>query len=407
MKTGCTLARLMVLFAALATGLVAHAGTMRDCERPNHYILSLCEDELRLEWVPVPDSLLAHGQGHAATLLADGRVLVVGGISHRHDEVTGRQRMVAVGAEIYDPVTRSWSLTAPMNVPRSQGVHATRLLDGRVLVLGGEWLTRHLEPTNEIFDPATGTWTRAANLATPRSGFTATALANGEVLLTGGVARGIDAVAVAEIYNPESDTWRTTGRLREARWGHTAKLLPDGKVLVVGGALDDWLTPPAETGELFDPQTETWHQAGHIAQGWSHTMTSFGADWVLVAGGYRDDEYVASSLASTRIYDWHSGYWTDTGSLISPRHGHLAMPIAGRGVLIVGGQFGSWTPFFRSVPVERLELFDLLTWTWNEVAAVNELPTSAANYHSATPLADGTVLLIGDVQGKRAVQLRY
>ena len=76
-------------------------------------------------------------------------------------------------------------------------------------------------------------------------------------------------------------------------------------------------------------------------------------------------------------------------------------------MLLVGGQFGSWAPFFRSAPVERLELFDLLTWTWNEVAATNELPAPATNYHSATPLADGTVLLIGDVEGKRAVQLRY
>jgi hypothetical protein len=58
-------------------------------------------------------------------------------------------------------------------------------------------------------------------------------------------------------------------------------------------------------------------------------------------------------------------------------------------------------------PVERLELFDLATWTWREVAAINELPTSSGNYYSATPLAGGAVLLIGDVEGKRAVQLRY
>ena len=40
MKTGCTLVRFAALFAALATSLVANADTARDCEGPNHYILS-------------------------------------------------------------------------------------------------------------------------------------------------------------------------------------------------------------------------------------------------------------------------------------------------------------------------------------------------------------------------------
>ena len=93
--------------------------------------------------------------------------------------------------------------------------------------------------------------------------------------------------------------------------------------------------------------------------------------------------------------------------MISPRHGHLAVPIPGQGLLLVGGNLGYWAPTYRQAPVEPFEFFDLATGTWKEVAAINELPTSAANYYSATPLADGTVLLIGDVEGKRAVQLRY
>jgi hypothetical protein len=415
-KTGCTLARLVALFGALATGLLADAGTIHDCERPNHYILSLCEDELRLEWVPVPDTLLAHGQGHAATLLEDGRVLVVGGRRPYHyDEASRAWITTPVGAEVYDPVTRTWSLTAPMNVSRGYGVLLVRLLDGRVLALDGEirWWLQDLKGSAEIFDPASGTWTRTANLVIPRTAYTATLLSNGEVLVVGGVDRSDETIAVAEIYNPESGTWRTTGSLRDARWGHTATILQDGRILLAGGLLDDWLMSPAETGELFDPETETWSRAGRITQGWMHTATALDDGLVLVAGGTRTGCPGGlrcnrdTTTQSTRLYDAEAGAWMEAGNMISPRHRHLAVPIPGQGLLLVGGRSGYWAPTYREAPVEPLEFFGLATWTWREVAAINEIPTSATNYYSATPLADGTVLLIGDAEGKRAVQLRY
>ena len=101
MKTGYTLARIATAFAALMTGVAANAEAIRDCDRPNHYILSKCEGELTLEWAPLPDSLLAHGPGHAATLLADGRVLVVGGRGPYHyDEATRAWTTTPVGAEV-------------------------------------------------------------------------------------------------------------------------------------------------------------------------------------------------------------------------------------------------------------------------------------------------------------------
>jgi len=66
---------------------------------------------------------------HLATLLQDGRVLVVGGEDDQHK--------VLATAELYDPSTGSFSLTGSMAEERqAQYSTATLLLDGRVLMAG-------------------------------------------------------------------------------------------------------------------------------------------------------------------------------------------------------------------------------------------------------------------------------
>ena len=78
---------------------------------------------------------------HTATLLNDGRVLVAGGQIRLLllEGLTDRTLPAPTGlifAEIYDPSTGRWALTAPMiDARRSQA--ATLLKDGRVLVSGG------------------------------------------------------------------------------------------------------------------------------------------------------------------------------------------------------------------------------------------------------------------------------
>ena len=73
-------------------------------------------------WLPT-SPMVTFRSGQTATLLTSGDVLVAGGGTS--------------SAEIYDPVTRSFSLTGSMSVPRTNAT-ATRLPDGEVLVAGGE-----------------------------------------------------------------------------------------------------------------------------------------------------------------------------------------------------------------------------------------------------------------------------
>src|SRR5690349_8632454 len=67
-----------------------------------------------------------------------------------------------------------------MSIARA-GHTATLLPDGRVLVVGGNYAIT----TSEIYDPLLNTWKTAGNLGTTRIGHTATLLSNGQVLVVG------------------------------------------------------------------------------------------------------------------------------------------------------------------------------------------------------------------------------
>ena len=124
------------------------------------------------------------------------------------------------------------------------GHAATRLLDGRVFVVGGDGPDGPTASA-EIWDPATETF--GPEIATPDSrgsGLTATLLTDGRVLVVGGVkcvpapprrppSCG-DPLATL-IWEPATEIFTPGPRLHDGRdWG-TATLLPDGRVLVVGG----------------------------------------------------------------------------------------------------------------------------------------------------------------------------
>jgi N-acetylneuraminic acid mutarotase len=82
---------------------------------------------------------------HTATLLHDGQVLVTGS-----DEGGYFEGVVAFGAELYNPATGKWTVSRALSADR-YGHTATLLPNGKVLIVGGD----AVNPT-ELYDPATG-----------------------------------------------------------------------------------------------------------------------------------------------------------------------------------------------------------------------------------------------------------
>jgi hypothetical protein len=75
-----------------------------------------------------------------------------------------------------------------------------------------------------------------APLAEGRTGATATRLPDGRVLVIGGGTQNWSVFPLtAELWDPATATFRPAGSLAVGRHSHAATLLPDGRILVVGG----------------------------------------------------------------------------------------------------------------------------------------------------------------------------
>ena len=182
-------------------------------------------------------SMSAPRFGHGTALLPDGRVLIAGG--YAAIELHG----FALTAEIYDPQTKTFSLT---NTPL--GAHldeVVALLDGRALLVGIDDPPL-VNSISELFDPRTDSFQPTAPVWSARFGAKAIVLRDGSVLIAGGGS--FLATNDLEIFDPAENTFRSIGALQIARMKHAAVVLRDGRSLFIGGEDQTKVIP---TGESF------------------------------------------------------------------------------------------------------------------------------------------------------------
>lgn len=327
-----------------------------------------------------PGDLLQDHDGHTATLLESGEVLVVGGY--------GGSNVGTASNELYDPAT-GWS-AASDSVHQRQNHTATLLVDGRVLAVGG---VGGVGATAEIYDPRSGTWALTPLMLTDRNRHTATVLIDGRVLVAGG--EGDDFTSgpsrSAELYDPATNSWSEAAQLSEGRAGHTATLLADGRVLVVGGGTpvpgpesDSFTSSPVATAEVYDPDRHMWSSAGSTLQAReSHTATLLEDGRVLVVGGH--DPVLDQALTSAELYDPATGSWSSARPLENRRAGHTATLLVDGRVLVAGGQDD------ENRQKQRAEIYDAATDTWSPAGEMRK----GRHGHTATLLDDGNVLIAG------------
>ena len=284
-------------------------------------------------------------------------------------------------------VTPSFSSGGTLNFPRSSHT-ATLLLNGNVLIAGGDCITDGVTPFDELYDSVNGGLTNAGTRANARSEHTATLLPNGTVLLAGGFNLSADPLATAELYVPGSGFMPTSHNMVHGRRDHTATLLPNGKVLLAGGSGG---YPP--TAELYDPATDTFSltTGNLIGYGRSgHTATLLPNGNVLLAGGTNG---ATGWLKSAELYNPATGLFTQTAhDLNTTRSGATATLLPNGKVLITGGNTSTT---YLDTAEEFDPADDSFTLTANTMRV-------AGAHASATLLPNGTVLIAGGTNAIRS-----
>jgi hypothetical protein len=184
--------------------------------------------------------MLTERVNHTATLLKSGEVLMAGGSNGCAPDSSDDPPWDPVFVELYEPGPGNFQAGSDMSTTRI-GHAAVRLIDGKVLMLGGIPAVQNLheQPPNpsyaEEYDPATSIFLAVAGLTISEKSYTATLLTSGKVLIAGGVDEGGHPTSEADLVDPATGTLATTGGLVTARVGHTATKLNDGRLLVTGG----------------------------------------------------------------------------------------------------------------------------------------------------------------------------
>jgi hypothetical protein len=362
--------RLWILFFILA------AYTHQEFKGRNRVISTEIQASLlRGVWPKVQSTVWEKGpnlnhrrRAHRVSLLADGRILVSGGLVGL-GTVTRPNRYLS-SSEVYDPQKGSWQI-----IPNATGRFrhtSTTLPSGEVMLIGGQNDEETLA-TTEIFDPNLNEFRPGVSLLLPRRLHTATVLNNGNVLVVGGYTGqaayhypyGARQLRQAEEIDPRGVQKTKMTTLRRPRELHTATRLQDGRVLVTGGV---WGEDTLRECEMYDPKQQTWKPVSPMQfPRTRHTATLLPDGRVLVIGGSVGkavDQLAGvpqkNIYASCEIYDPKTDRWTLTDSMNYPRTYFMDAVLLPNGRILVGGGFGS----VGDESNFSWELYDIATGRW-------------------------------------------
>jgi hypothetical protein len=390
---------------------------------------------------------------HTATPLPDGRVLIAGGGSRKvldalADPIIGDSFVVAADpvtyAEIFDP-TRGSIVTNPVacveGLPQPLCLFCPRMthvagvdLDGSPLLAAGEWGERNCRSPVERFsqgrfEPGTNTalsLAEAAAFPTPEG----VVVAGGLDLIDGTPSSRAALVGGDGEHELDSGLWR-------ARYAASAAPLPAGGGVVLGGfisrpplgtppdcsCVDDERPPDdpcsrtdcrtrglseadaTDSIEVYDPGSRTFEELGATltAPRAYATATALPDGRVVIVGGLGNIGTVGGQklpVTSIEIFDPARGEACEVGQLLIGRWMHAAFATNDGRLVLTGGYEGD-----AGVVSETITVIPIRSGC-SPIGLVDFVPEGLSLRragHTATPLANGAVLLAGGVTGDGSV----
>lgn len=327
-------------------------------------------------------SLSQPTMGHSATLLVDGRVLVVAS--------DGR-------AELFNPTTSAWKLTGRM-LQGSSAHTATRLTNGDVLIVGGHDGAQIAVNRAEIFDPNTENWTAAGSMNSARTNHSATLMADGSVMVVGGADGALDtgiALATVERFSRASNTWSAAVPLPAPRSAHTANVIPSGATIVLGGSTSGGGAGTTDCLRLA-AGANAWSSCTPIPTARrTHKATDLGGGRIFVSGGA-----AGNASGFEPIYDTATDSWSMTTLSASPLATGAAVERNGNSVLVWAGGPSSSSYSAGIPPTPTIGAASRYFLAQNQTVPIfNVVPSLAA--HTLTPLLDGRILVVGGFSSYR------
>lgn len=281
---------------------------------------------------------------HSATLLQDGRVLLVGGARSETDasNTCGAGCTLLDGtaaAEVYDPGTGLFTAAGSLQVPRMFH-QATLLESGKVAISGGTSeaavlpvdaanpfpIRARVEPTSliEVWNPSNNDFDTSLATDDPNGArlFHAASLTSeGFLFLSGGVPSTPPAVndlgnAIGDTTLCDSETFQCIAgpTLNRRRAGHSAFLLESGDVLIWGGSVET-----ASGG--FRPE---------VLRKGSNALT------LLDAAGFNDNRFNLFFAATTR---YQGSRVLAAGGLVRSEAGNFTLSAIEKAGAVRGGVY--------------------------------------------------------------------
>jgi len=222
----------------------------------------------------------------------------------------GRALFFGLVKAFFDPVENSWT-PFDVNVPGltlvGEGHTATTLQDGRILIAGGRGDGVFWNETL-IYNPKSNSWKLGPKMILGRELHAAALLANGDVMMIHGnyADANVKRSYVTDIYEVAKNRFVAGPATKYGWYKPIAVTLKDGRVMIVGGEIDEFWCNEHPYTEIYDPCTRKWTDGPH------ENVTHFEASAIVLpdgrvflAGG--KDNPVAE------IYDPNAGCNTDGG----------------------------------------------------------------------------------------------